>query len=83
MRLVQLAAFSLLPVTPALGQVAPAVPAVEEKSAAAPERKICRREEGVGSRLNRKICLTREQWAGKAKAESSNRDSSAIEEEPR
>ena len=78
---------SLLTPAPALAQVAPAAPAAQPQSVAATEKKICRREEGVGSRLNRKICLTREQWAGKAKAEaedgSPGRDALATESEPR
>ncbi|NJC06231.1 hypothetical protein GGQ97_002024 [Sphingomonas kaistensis] len=64
----------LLPAAPALAQSAPAAPAIQPKVEAPAERKICRREEGVGSRLNRKVCLTREQWAGRARAEAAARD---------
>jgi hypothetical protein len=89
MRLLQfLLGLALLPATPTFAQVAQApAPAVQQKSPPAAEKKICRREEGVGSRLNRQICLTREQWTGKAKVETGDggrdRDPSATEGEPR
>lgn len=76
----------LLPAAPALSQVAPAA-AAEPKVEAPAEKKICRREEGVGSRLNRKVCLTRAQWSARAKAEANARDRdgdpSGSEDDPR
>ena len=54
---------------------APLVPVDGGKPAAevkVEEKKICRRDQAVGTRLPPRICLTREQWKERAEA---NRDS--------
>jgi len=41
---------------------------------AASEKKICKREEGVGSRLGKRLCLTRAQWADLYTEQAQNRN---------
>lgn len=54
----------LLPVAAlALGLAAPLSAADREAAPAKPDRKICRREDVIGSIIPAHICLTRAEWA--------------------
>ncbi|GAA4016361.1 hypothetical protein GCM10022280_14210 [Sphingomonas swuensis] len=55
----------LLMAVPASVQAQSAAPAAPQTSKATgeAEKRICRRDEGVGSRLGKRVCLTRAQWA--------------------
>lgn len=58
---------SAAPLAPVEGETPVAEGKIEEK-------KICRREQAVGTRLPPRICLTREQWKERAEANrASNR----------
>ena len=48
-------------------------PAPADQAASA-EKKICKREEGVGSRLGKRLCLTRAQWADLYTEQAQNRN---------
>jgi hypothetical protein len=52
-----------------------ALPAMAQTTSAEPERKICRKEDVVGSRLPKRTCLTQPEWDAKAQAATINNGS--------
>ena len=53
---------------PATAQISPAAPAAQAKAQADPlDRVVCRTEEGLGSRLNKKkVCMSQRDWKAQA-----------------
>lgn len=60
-----------LALNPAVGavQTTPATPPIAQPEVPK-EKLVCRREDGVGSRLNQRICKTRAQWVEFEKAQA-------------
>ena len=54
-------------------QSTPAAPQASKPSTTG-EKLICKREEGVGSRLGKRVCMTRSQWADQLTLEANNRN---------
>ena len=78
-RLLAALLLGLLPVGPALAQAADKPPADEPaetaqanatqgKSAGTEQRKICRYETTIGTRMRKKVCQTPEQWEARQQA---------------
>ena len=60
--LLLVAAVVLTPATLHAQASPPAAPEVAAPAKAASEKLVCRREEGLGSRLGTKVCRTRAEW---------------------
>ena len=63
------AVFALAIVTPAAADEAPAAatpPAAQPATAANPDEVICKREEQLGTRFSKRVCMTRAQWEQRA-----------------
>ena len=56
------AAFALAVVMPAAAEETPAAPEAQKAPIAKPDEMVCKKEEVVGTRFPRRVCMTRAQW---------------------